>query len=491
MGGMGALAQAGTQPTASQISDLEQLRSTGLRFDDKNGIPHDQWLDNAESRNASSELKAQYKELVDIAGGLTDRPSLLRAMEVAQAYLAASDPAATASDHMAFERTLADNLTFQLGRLDPAALLTSPLQSAARLMLEQSGATDTEWGRSLDRALGHSVAFNAGLAEGVWQGGTDMVTGIATMAGKALQFGADNSLLGRAGDALRGLTGQLPEWLETWTPSATRGAASSEALGQAMANAVDYIASNSPAEVAGDIRHAIAAQWGSLRASHAAAAAQGPEAEARWWGQTIGRVGFEIGATFVPVAGQAGRIGTAARVADGAVDAVRAAGGIDGATDASRLGNSVDEVSAAARIANGFVRYGSLDSLGRPTGVTARITQDMIGTGTAANRNIIPPGWSGNGRLHNEARAHLLGRQLGGSGDVPENLVTFAQNPANSPVMSGFEAQIRAAVERGEVLDFRATPVYDGNILVPRAITLEASGSNGFSLQVSILNQGP
>lgn len=111
-----------------------------------------------------------------------------------------------------------------------------------------------------------------------------------------------------------------------------------------MANAVDYIANNSPAEVAGDMRDAIAAQWDSLRASHAAAAAQGPEAEARWWGQTIGRVGFEIGATFVPVAGQAGRIGTAARVADGAVDAVRVA---DTAGDAARVADTVGDAARA------------------------------------------------------------------------------------------------------------------------------------------------
>jgi hypothetical protein len=41
------------------------------------------------------------------------------------------------------------------------------------------------------------------------------------------------------------------------------------------------------------------------------------------------------------------------------------------------------------------------------------------------------------------ARGHLLGNQLGGAGNEPRNLVTIFQNPANHPVMSGFEAQIR------------------------------------------------
>ena len=136
----------------------------------------------------------------------------------------------------------------------------------------------------------------------------------------------------------------------------------------------------------------------------------------------------------------------------------------------------------------GSITYGALDHLGRPTGVTARITPDMIGAGTHANPSILPPGWSGNGILHNEARGHLLGRQLGGSGDLPENLVTLQQRPANSPVMSGFEGQVRRAVEGGEIVDYASTPVNVGNELVPRGITLEATGTNGFDLGVTVLN---
>jgi hypothetical protein len=63
-----------------------------------------------------------------------------------------------------------------------------------------------------------------------------------------------------------------------------------------MGNAASYIANNSPEQVGADIRAVISAQWSKLEASHAAAAAQGPEAEARWWGQTVGRIGFEVAA---------------------------------------------------------------------------------------------------------------------------------------------------------------------------------------------------
>ena len=136
----------------------------------------------------------------------------------------------------------------------------------------------------------------------------------------------------------------------------------------------------------------------------------------------------------------------------------------------------------------GSIYYGVPDELGRPTGVNATITQDMIGTGTPANPEIIPPGWSGNGTIFNEARGHLLGAQLGGSGDVAENLVTLQQNPANSPIMRAFETSIRNAVEGGEVVNYSSTPMYNGSNLVPRGITLYGHGSSGFNLNVTILN---
>jgi hypothetical protein len=47
----------------------------------------------------------------------------------------------------------------------------------------------------------------------------------------------------------------------------------------------------------------------------------------RWWGQTVGRIGFEVAATFVPVAGVAGKLAGGARAADAAVDVARPRGG--------------------------------------------------------------------------------------------------------------------------------------------------------------------
>jgi hypothetical protein len=142
--------------------------------------------------------------------------------------------------------------------------------------------------------------------------------------------------------------------------------------------------------------------------------------------------------------------------------------------------------NSAART-GGSIRYGELDALGRPTGIEATITRDMVGTGSDAARSIRPPGFQGQAAGH--ARGHLLGNQLGGSGKEARNLVTIYQNPANSPVMRGFENQVRAAVESGQAVQYRVTPIYRGGNPMPVGITLQATGDKGFSLQVSVLNR--
>ncbi|MEZ5993108.1 MAG: DNA/RNA non-specific endonuclease [Planctomycetota bacterium] len=130
--------------------------------------------------------------------------------------------------------------------------------------------------------------------------------------------------------------------------------------------------------------------------------------------------------------------------------------------------------------------YGELDHLGRPTGVSVEITQDMIGTGSSASRRIRPPGFKGG--ASNQARGHLWGKQLGGSGSEVRNLVTIQQNPANTPFMRDFETLVRQAVENGETVQYRVVPIYEGENLVPRGVTIHANGSKGFSLDLTVLN---
>lgn len=139
---------------------------------------------------------------------------------------------------------------------------------------------------------------------------------------------------------------------------------------------------------------------------------------------------------------------------------------------------------------DGYVTYGELDSLGRPTGIEAVITKNMIGKGTKANSSIKPPGFGGGGAgSPGHARGHLLAKQLGGSGNEKKNLVTLYQNDTNSPLMRDFETAVRKAVDNGETVHYKVTPVYEGDNPIPVAVTLEAVGSNGFSLHVSIPNK--
>jgi hypothetical protein len=135
----------------------------------------------------------------------------------------------------------------------------------------------------------------------------------------------------------------------------------------------------------------------------------------------------------------------------------------------------------------GFVQYGELDTLKRPTGAQAVITKDMIKTGSPAAQRITPPGFAGGGSNH--ARGHLIGNLLGGSGKDSRNLVTIIHNPVNTPIMRGFEKQIANAVKTGETVWYSVTPIYQGTNNLPIGITLFAKGSDGFELNLSLLNK--
>jgi hypothetical protein len=152
------------------------------------------------------------------------------------------------------------------------------------------------------------------------------------------------------------------------------------------------------------------------------------------------------------------------------------------------------ESSSAAELVGGHIDYGAIDDLGRPTGISAVITEAMTGEqlGTDARRALIPPGYQT--QEPTLARGHLLGKQLGGSGDVYTNLVTLFQNNANHPTMSGVEAKVRAAVERGQVVQYSVTPIYEGEARLPARIRIRARGTpvdgagQGLDLDVTIEN---
>jgi DNA/RNA non-specific endonuclease len=105
--------------------------------------------------------------------------------------------------------------------------------------------------------------------------------------------------------------------------------------------------------------------------------------------------------------------------------------------------------------------YGAVDDFLRPRGVSA-ILKAMPGIGTDADARITPPGWTGGGRdSAGQARTHLLGKALGGSGSEARNLVTFERG-ANLRMFAEFEKDVREIVITmpTDCFEYSVTPEY-------------------------------
>jgi len=159
------------------------------------------------------------------------------------------------------------------------------------------------------------------------------------------------------------------------------------------------------------------------------------------------------------------------------------------------VNGSADNSAAIARL-GGAVQYGQVDPItGQRSGVRATITPAMVAAaardelGSAADPDIRPPGLD-QLPARNRARAHLLGRQLGGSGDLPANLVALYQIRANTPVMRDYETAVAEAVRAGEVVRYSVRPRYPSPTFSgpPSAIRITATGDHGFRLDVTIAN---
>lgn len=138
--------------------------------------------------------------------------------------------------------------------------------------------------------------------------------------------------------------------------------------------------------------------------------------------------------------------------------------------------------NAAARI-----DYGSLNGLNQAQGIEATITRDMLDTGGRADPDVRPPGFV-NGSM-NHSRGHLLARMLGGSGTDPRNFVMLFQRDTNSPVMRDFEQSVYDAAKAGEVVNYRVTPIYEDGQSHPVAVALQARGSQGLDISITIANK--
>lgn len=136
----------------------------------------------------------------------------------------------------------------------------------------------------------------------------------------------------------------------------------------------------------------------------------------------------------------------------------------------------------------GRVLLGDFDYYGRPTGVVATITPDMLKTGSIVPNSLRPPGFINGDQKHN--RGHLLAGMFGGDGKDPRNVVTLFEH-ANKGAMKTFEITVKKAVEQGETINYFAKPIYTGANPVPIGINIIAKGSDGFEGALSIRNIQP
>ena len=205
--------------------------------------------------------------------------------------------------------------------------------------------------------------------------------------------------------------------------------------------------------------------------------------------QALDRVAVMAGSPLAAAAyGVASLMGASPQMRDRALSA-------GGAADALIMGATHFGASRPGRIAPprtgspvqqfeaGAIRYRELNAEGQAKGVNSTLSRSMLGTGTRAYPRRTPPGWRGDGDEYNEARAHLLGRQLGGSGRDARNLVTMTHQGANTPQMRDFENGVARRVAAGEVVQYSATPIYSGGIGPPSGVLLTAHGPKGSSAQ--------
>ena len=62
----------------------------------------------------------------------------------------------------------------------------------------------------------------------------------------------------------------------------------------------------------------------------------------------------------------------------------------------------------------------------------------------------------------------------------------------SSPVPAGANVRDRGGdVRAGETVRYEAVPIYRGSELIPRGVTLRATGDGGFRLHVTVLNRVP
>lgn len=452
------------QPTApgSMASDTAiqtGLNAAGITFaDGETTLTQDQWVDMMRT-SPNPDARNDYEMLVRLAGGRTDNEAI---KQVLNRFYALSQNGDAASA-LASEKGWVDQITNALNRYDPTNILIEAARPAVADALRNSSAGQTEWGGHLQRILdtpGAAVAFRDGVRVGAVEGAKDMVVGVVEMAAKGARLQADKSLFGILGDGARAVVGgKLPGPLEQVMPSYARGAATDQAIRDTGAKIGAYIKdrASDPSKIGADVSAVISRQWASLKADHAAAARQGPQAEAKWWGEIVGRATFEAAVTFVPVAGQVKR-------AENVADAAKA---VEKVGDGIPSGGKLDDIAgggvvAATRIITGGKGANTVswtvDGQGRLLSARASLSEVFSNLVRGVDEKAAQRATASKG-IEGDHGGHAVGhRFLGDQGEInmfPQNGVPEGvKKNFNGSAMLTLENELADWVKAGGKIDF-------------------------------------
>ncbi|MGL5839184.1 MAG: TNT domain-containing protein [Sphingorhabdus sp.] len=210
------------------------------------------------------------------------------------------------------------------------------------------------------------AAYQFGVIKGVGKAAWDMVSSVAALAGKIIQYSGDTSTfgaLGKLGDAARSA---MPQWVKdaagmvgadklfnAVTPSYTRGIESQKAIAGLAEKVTNYFQSRSPGQIGDDIANALSAKWDSIKDEFNALNGD-PVKQAEWIGEKVGYIAFEIASTVIPVT----KAGTVAKIADNTADVVT---GIDKVADIAKTADRLEDAADATRI--GKTATGAADDI--------------------------------------------------------------------------------------------------------------------------------
>jgi hypothetical protein len=152
------------------------------------------------------------------------------------------------------------------------------------------------------------AAFQLGLVEGVGAGVVDAAKSIGIVVADSVKFAASKpSLYGVFGGFLTPTGNVADDLYRLLTTGSAYTSDQKEALtfAETFGDSIGAYASTRAKDRSllwQDIKDFFNTQWSKLSASHTAARAKGIEAEAEWWGKTIGRATFEIAMAATAVA---------------------------------------------------------------------------------------------------------------------------------------------------------------------------------------------